>query len=114
VIVPPTRQDAAEDFRLTHGLLQAHVVGRIPIERLARDYGMTAARLRTRLLDHLAACFVAVQGPTVEQEAAPAAPPAEPSSIAVSVLPVVRVRERVQPVPPAPERRTRIHAVRSA
>lgn len=113
MIVPPTRQDAADDFRLSHGLLKAHVLERVSIERLARDYGMTAARLRTRLLDHVAACFVAVQGPTVEPEAAPAAPPAEPSPAAASVPPVVRVRERVQLVPPAPERRARIRAVRS-
>lgn len=112
MIVPPTRQDAANDFHLSAGLLRAHVLERVPIERLARDYGMTPERLRTRLLDHVAACFVAIGGPITELEATPVAPSAEPA--AAPVAPGVRIRERVQPVPPAPVQRTRIRAVRTA
>lgn len=112
MIVPPTRQDAADDFRLIHGLLRAHVLERVPLAKLARSYGYTPERLRTRFLDHVAACFVAVEGPITEPEATPVAPPAEPSPAAAPVLPAVRIRERI--APPAPAERLRIRAVRRA
>ncbi|WCS25240.1 hypothetical protein LOK46_29690 [Methylobacterium sp. NMS14P] len=102
MIVPPTQQDAANDYRLSAGLLKAHVLDGVPIERLAADYGYTATRLRTKLLDHVAACFVAIQGPIEEPEATPVAP----------APPAVRVRERI--APPAPAERPRIRAVRRA
>lgn len=97
MILPATGRPAAEQFTFASGLLRAHIVDGAPLDRLAADYGMSAARLRARLADHVATCAAALERPVAETPAPPPAP--RPAPIA---LPPVRTRVREHPRIPAP------------
>lgn len=88
-VVAQIARPAAESFTLAAGLLRAHIIDGVSLDRLATDYGYIVARLRASLAAHLTACTMAlgIEPPTAPApEAAPDAPPA---------VPPVRIRERV-------------------
>lgn len=80
-VLAQIERPAEEHFALAAGLLRAHVIEGVPLERLAHEYGFALARLRAVLADHVTACAKAL-------EIAPEVPPATP--------PIrIRVRERI-------------------
>lgn len=80
---------AANEFALCSALLRVHILEGVPLDRLARDYGYSAQRLREKLQVHVATCLAAIEVPPVTQpETAPVAPPAAP--------PTIRIRERIR------------------
>ena len=89
-IIPPPRQSApASDFALSAGLLQAHIIGRQPLDRLAAHYGFQTATLRDRLRAHVAACAAALEpAETTKPE------PRAPIEVSPPSVSPVRVRER--------------------
>lgn len=68
-VCPQVRRPASETTALASGLLTAHVVQGVPLDRLAGDYGFTVPRLRSLLREHVATCAAVLAA-----EPEPAAP----------------------------------------